>query len=72
MICCYLKFNEKLAVKLSVKNHSINDNMEHGGDGDNSCTWNNPQKTSKGTGRLTNQKRDDHPDYKNTEKSPGD
>ena len=39
--------------------------MEHGGDGDTNsiwCTWNNPQSIGKGTGRLGNERSDDHPD----------
>ena len=56
--------------------------MEHEGGGDISCgwcTWNNPQKISKGTGRRGNKRTSrDHLDYSiikiglNTEKSPGD
>ena len=56
--------------------------MEHESDGDtncNKCTWNNPQKIGKGTGRLRNQKASrDPPDNsitkigQNTEKNPGD
>ena len=56
--------------------------MEHEGDCDtncNWCTWKDPQKIGKRTGRLRNQRiRRDHPDYsitkigQNTEKSPGD
>ena len=56
--------------------------MDHEGDSDtkcNWCTWNNPQRLSKKTGRLRNQIMNrDHPDYsiikidQNTEKSPED
>ena len=56
--------------------------MEHEGDGDtncNWCTWNNPQRIGKGTGRLGNNRTSgDHQDYsiikigQNTEKSPED
>ena len=45
----------------------------------NWCTWNNPQRVVKGTGKLRNLRTSrDHPDYyitkigQNTEKSPGD
>ena len=56
--------------------------MEHEGGSDancNWCTWNNPQRIGKGTGRLRNERTgENHPDYsiikigQNTEKSPGD
>ena len=56
--------------------------MEHQGDGDincNWCTWNNPQRIDKGTGRLGKKRTSgDHPDYsiikigQNTENSPRD
>ena len=56
--------------------------MEHDSDGDTSCnwcTWNNPQRIDKGTGRLGNKRiSGDHPDYsiikisQNREKSPED
>ena len=43
------------------------------------CTWNNPQRTGKGTARFRNQRTSrDHPHYsiikisQNTEKCPGD
>ena len=45
----------------------------------NWCSWNNPKRSGKGTGRLANKrKRGDNPNYsivkvgQNTEKSPGD
>ena len=57
-------------------------NYEHEHDGDtnrNWCTWNNSERTDKGTRRLRNYRlRRDHPDYsiikidQNTEKSLGD
>ena len=56
--------------------------MEHEGDGDTSwnwCTWNNPQRIDKRTGRLgTERTSGDHPNDsiikidQNTEKSLGD
>ena len=56
-------------------------NMEYESDGDTNCcwcTWDNPQKIGKGTGRLGNKRtRRDHPNYsivkigQNTEKSLG-
>ena len=56
-------------------------NKEPGGDGDanyNWCTWNNPQRLVKGTGRLGNKSTSgDHSDYniinigQNTDRSPG-
>ena len=49
--------------------------IEHEGDGDTNCNWctrNNPQRLGKGTGRLGNKRRGDHPDYGITKKSPGD
>ena len=56
--------------------------MEHIGDSDtnsNWCTWNNPQRIDKGTGRLENKRTSgDCPDYsifkigQNTEKSSKD
>ena len=56
--------------------------MEHESDGDticNWCSWNNPQRTNKGTKRQRNQRTNrDHPVYsitkigQHTEKSPGD
>ena len=56
--------------------------MEHEGDGDtncNWCTWNNPERIGKGTGRVGNKRTSgNYPDYsivkigQNNEKSPGD
>ena len=56
--------------------------MVHNCDGDTNCgwcTWNNPQRIGKGTGRLGNKRTSgDHPNYiihkigQNTEKSAGD
>ena len=56
--------------------------MEYIGDNDSSCnwcTWNNPKRFGKWTGKLRNQRTNgDHPNYsiaeisQNTEKSPGD
>ena len=56
--------------------------MEHEDDSAtdyNWCTWNNPQRIGKRTGRLGNKRTNrDHPEYsiikigQNTEKSPGD
>ena len=59
----------------------IKQTMEYEGDSDtdcNWCTWNNPQRISKGTGRFGNKRTSgDYPNYTdikiglNTEKSPG-
>ena len=56
--------------------------MEHEGDDDticNWCTWNNPQRIGKGTGKLENKNTNgDHPDNsidkisQNIEKNPED
>ena len=56
--------------------------MEYEGDGQtncNGCTWNDPQRIDKGTGKLRNERTSrDHPNYsitkigQNTEKSPGE
>ena len=55
--------------------------MEHEGDDETNCswcTWNNPQRIGKGTGKFGNKRKSrDHPDYsitkiaQNTKKSPG-
>ena len=79
--------NHKVKIKEGEKRNECFDlakelkkTMEHEGDCYNSCnwcTWNDPQRVSKGTRRLGNQRtRRDHPDNciikigQNTEKSP--
>ena len=67
-------------IKIYTMRENSKKTMEHEGDGDtnsNRCTWNNPQRIDKGSGRHgNNQLSWDHPDYSfikiGLKKSPGD
>ena len=71
-------------MKIPVSNNDNNNklrklkrNMEHEGDGNtncNWCTWNNPQRISKGSGRFGNKRKrlSISKISQNTGKSPGD
>ena len=69
-----LQPDRKVKLKESQKSYKyiklareLKTSMENEGDSDtncNWCTWNNPQRTGKGTGRLGNKRTHiDHPNY---------